>query len=74
MGRCGYFLASEVSLRLEIWPTSLIGGEGLIAGLLHVAKSEIGGDGDGGGSGMGGGRMDVNRDGVDVRLKLHSPS
>jgi len=55
MGRCGYFLASEVSLWLEIWPTSLIGGEGLIARLSHVVESEIGGDGNGGGSGMGGG-------------------
>ena len=55
MGRCGYFLTSEVSLRLEIWPTSLIGGEGLIARLSHVVESEISGDSDGGGSGIGGG-------------------
>jgi len=34
MGGCGYFLASEMSLWLEIWPTSLIGGEGLIAQVI----------------------------------------
>ena len=55
MGRCGYFLTSEVSLWLKIWPTSLIGGEVLIAGLSHVVESEISGDGDGGSSGIGGG-------------------
>jgi len=41
MGWCGYFLASEVSLRLEIWSTSLIGGEGLVSGLLEAVGGEL---------------------------------
>ena len=47
MGGCGYFLASEVSLRLEIWPTSLIGGEGLVAGLLEAVGGELWWEGEG---------------------------
>ena len=55
-------------------PTSLKRGEGLVSGLLRVFEGEMGGKGEGGGSGMGGGRAKLNRDGVDLQLKLRSPT
>jgi len=58
----------------EFKPTSLKRGEGLIDGWLSVVEGEVGGKGEGGGGGMGGGRMKLNRDGVDLRLKLRSPT
>ena len=57
-----------------IEPTSLKRGEGLVSGLSRVFQGEMGGEGEGGGSGMGGGGAKLNRDGVDVRFKLRSPS
>jgi len=53
-------------------PTSLNRGEGLVAGLT----GEVDGDGEGEGEGGGGGRREqpeINRDAVDVCLKLRSP-
>ena len=58
----------------EFEPTSLKRGEGLVDGRLGVVEGEMGGEGEGGGEGMGGGRTKLNRDGVDVRFKLRSPS
>jgi len=59
---------------LEFEPTSLKSGEGLVDVRLGVVEGEIGGEGEGCGGGMGGGRMKLNRDGVDLQLKLHSPT
>jgi len=44
----------------------------LLSVLQCVLVGEIGGEGEGGGSGMGGGW--TNRNGVDLRFKLRSPS
>ena len=61
-------------MAFEFEPTSLNRWEGLVDGQLGVIESEIGGEGEGGGRGMGGRRTKLNRDGVDLRLKLRSPS
>ena len=58
---------------LEFEPTSLKRGEGLVDGRLGAIEGETGGEGESGG-GMGGGRTKLNRDGVDLRLKLRSPT
>jgi len=73
-GGCGCVLASEVAAVSIVEPTSLSGGEGLIAGQLGVVV---------GGLWWGGrrwwleierGRANTNHDAVDVRLNLRSPS
>ena len=46
---------SEQIQALELEPTSLKRGEGLISGLDVVVEGEIGGRGKGGGNGMSGG-------------------
>ena len=61
-------------MAFEFEPTSLKRGEGLIDGWLGVVEGEIGGKGEGGGGGMGGERTKLNRDGVDLQLKLRSPT
>jgi len=58
----------------EFEPTSLKRGEGLVDERLGVVEGEIGGEGEGGGGGMGGGQTKLNRDGIDLRLKLCSPT
>ena len=57
-------------MAFEFEPTSLKRGEGLVDGWLDVVKGKIGGEGEGGGGGIGGGRTKLNRDGVDLGLKL----
>ena len=61
-------------MAFEFEPTSLKRWEGLVDGQLGVVEGEIGGESEGGGRGMGGGRTKLNRDGVDLRLKLRSPT
>ena len=41
---------------------------------FRVVQSESRGEGESGGGEMGGGLTNINRDGVDVQLKLRSPS
>ena len=59
-------------MAFEFEPTSLKRGEGLVDGRLGVVEGEMGGEGEGGGGGIGGGQTKLNRDGVDLRLKLRS--
>jgi len=54
-GGCNRVGISEQIQALELEPTSLKRGEGLIFGLDVVVEGEIGGGGEGGGNGMGGG-------------------
>jgi len=61
-------------LASAVRPTSLKRGEGPFADSSCVVESEVGGEEEGGGGGMSGGWTNINRDGVDVRLKLRSPS
>jgi len=56
---------------IEFEPTSLKRGEGLVDRRLGVVEGEMD---EGGGGGMGRGRTKLNRDGVDLRLKLRSPT
>jgi len=55
---------------IEFEPTSLKVGEGLVDGWLGVVEGEIS---EGGGGGCGG-QTKLNCDGVDLRLKLRSPT
>jgi hypothetical protein len=59
---------------LEIGPTSLKRGEGPLSGSSRVVESEWVVREGGGGGGMSGERTNINRDGVDVRLKLRLPT
>jgi len=59
---------------LEIWPTSLKRGEGPLSVSSRVVESEWVVREGGSGGGMSGERTNINRDGVDVRLKLRSPT
>ena len=49
-------------------------GRGHLPGFRGWLRANQGGEGEGGGGGMGGGRTKLNRDGVDLRLKLRSPT
>jgi hypothetical protein len=53
-GRGGVGVSEKIQA-LELEPTSLKRGEGLISRLEVVVEGRIGGGGEGGGSGMGGG-------------------
>ena len=61
-------------MAFDFEPTSLKRGEGLVDGQLDVVEGEMGGEGEGGGGGMGGGQTKLSHDGVDLRLKLRSPT
>jgi len=58
----------------QVGPTSLKRGEGPFVNSSCVVESEVGSEEEGGGGGMSGGWTNINRDGVDVPLKLRSPS
>jgi len=49
-------------------------GRGSLPDCRVCLRAKWGGEGEGGRSGMGGGRVKLNRDGVDVSFKLRSPS
>jgi hypothetical protein len=59
---------------LEIEPTSLKRGEGPLSGSSSVVESKWVVREGGGGGGMSGEGTNINHDGVDVRLKLRSPT
>jgi hypothetical protein len=58
--------------RLDLSPHPSREGRGSLPRYRVWLWAKCGGLGEGGGSGMGGGRTKLNRDGVDLRLKLRS--
>ena len=60
--------------RLNLSPHPSREGRGLFPSCSVWLRAKWVARGEGGGSGMGEGRTKLNRDGVDVRLKLRSPS
>jgi hypothetical protein len=58
--------------RLDLGPHPSREGRGSFPCVRVWLAANRGGDGEGGGGRMGGGRTNINRDGVDLRLKLRS--